>query len=804
MHSIAKITSIENELYYVKINQFINVKKDFYNHILIIDNMQIKKDISYLINEYPFLLTKYYNNVNLKNIYIITTFPKIKVTILKISEIYTEFRKIYHNNSKLIELNDHFFEIFDECNKLIKLISEENIFNEIIIFTHFDYAISEESKISLNEIMKFDKTTISIICNDDFVNIPNINMFLSLDFEGENELFLKNIINNGIFLQNPLLINNLNIILDESTIYGTDINNFILDSNSHNIIIIENKINKILINDEYCQLQDIIFKEEDLLEGIELLLNISETQILNKKNYFVLKKLISNQMNNLLNIEIKNKSIILYGKLKKLLNKLIEKEISKIDSKNENKKILIEYGKKSKIMNNNKINFIINNRIIKNVKNFEKWISYNELENEKIKNFIKIHENSDNNIFLESCEFFNSSITLSNWYDELKNDSGLGLLLKISSNDLSKIGFGNNTIINNITSTYLSILDFIVIATNFFDKNNDIDFGNLNLFDMIEETTLGNANAIIPLYINKYHWNVVKKYVDPLLGIIISHNPLSYSNSHKSFFFAVFMEMTKELFDEDKKMLNENFVKIYIALLRTCAEICFENKYNYGIKKLLNLYLNDGIIRICNDKNPYDKICAQVLSTGFIINNNQIEILIIYFIEEIIRLYIKKNQYDSNYIDFLLTLEDISLDDEFDILIQNMCDKNNYDWNMLSSFFKMNQILEEVFNKYGSYSKFIKLLENNYGIFDNQGCNILLENINKNLNQNEYFLENLYNLINVHYNKYNLIFYVLQSIKQSSNKSRKEAILNNKYINILGKQLDKEYILQYLKNWHES
>src|SRR5437773_1537182 len=115
---------------------------------------------------------------------------------------------------------------------------------------------------------------------------------------------------------------------------------------------------------------------------------------------------------------------------------------------------------------------------------------------------------------------------------------------------------------------------------------------------------IGDANAIIPLYINKNHWKIIKIYLKQTLELIISYNPFIYSDNHKNLFFIVFLEMINKIFEKD--FLNEKFIKCLICLLRTCAEICFEEKFNYGIKNLIFKYLNNPIERISKTKYPYD------------------------------------------------------------------------------------------------------------------------------------------------------------------------------------------------------
>jgi hypothetical protein len=104
--------------------------------------------------------------------------------------------------------------------------------------------------------------------------------------------------------------------------------------------------------------------------------------------------------------------------------------------------------------------------------------------------------------------------------------------------------------------------------------------------------------------------------------------------------------------------------------------------------------------------------------------------------------------------------------------------------------------------KYNSYSKFIKSLEENYGLLEEESCYYLLENINKNLNESSITIEKLYKSISKDYNKYEIIFLILQGVKHAENKTRRSEIEKGNYIDVLKINININSIKDYIKNWY--
>mgnify|MGYP003386407758 CR=1 FL=1 len=145
------------------------------NHLLVLDNVHIKNDLVTIINNYAFIIDRYIKTVNIDCLYLITTYPKMKVTKVDKNKLYTELRKVINNNSCHIELQDVYVEIFNECNKIIN--SDEVDYTEIVIFTNMSHNLSNESKTLLIDMSANINININIICNHDFITLPKINRY---------------------------------------------------------------------------------------------------------------------------------------------------------------------------------------------------------------------------------------------------------------------------------------------------------------------------------------------------------------------------------------------------------------------------------------------------------------------------------------------------------------------------------------------------------------------------------------------------------------------------------------------------
>lgn len=755
------------------------------NHIVIVDNANIldKCILNSIKTTYPHMLSSYTKIASLEHVHLITTYPKLKYVTISRDVVYSEFSKISFNN------NGNSSKINKTLDEGIKYICPD-IINEIVMFTHFS---SQPKPEVLNLLNILKDHTFSII-NDNLINLdPFISYVLTCPEE------YSKLITSKIFCHiqdTNFTINSMKIL--NGNIYGTNINE-ITFSNTYNFIPITEKIDSIILNDKEHALtfMETTISDNNMIEMIECIL-YNGTNINSTINSFKDILLFFERSNP----EIRWRSMAVYIQYKNLYDKIIGDVIQKINinddvvnknknseelknieiniqnSNNDNISVIIEYGKKSGIPN---------------VKNF-KIPQFNTINIDK---FIQCHDNNKEIEFINSLDFFESQITLSNWYDEIKNNCAMGVLFTSFASELTKKGvhgFGN---ITDVTSTFMPIIDFISNANEYFTKNTQ-QYGDLNNTSIVMDSLIGSANSVLPIYIHKQHWIIAKTYLQPLLGILHSHSPFTYKKSYENIYHNIFIHMTHSLFNENKQYLNDKFVKLYFSIFRTCAEICFENKYNFGIKNLMNSYMSNPLNRMSKSYLDYNKLFTQILTTGYNISN--LGTLLMHLLEESIRLCVRKEKYTNayfyeinNYID-----DNEKRHEEFDKLMENICELLQPTFETFIAYYKITSIFKEMVKKCGTYGQFIKQLDKNYGILSNELTELVIKSITHN-NENITF-EMFHNTVcQGPYNKNKIIMYILQGITCSKNNAMVNRINDGNYIDILNTDVTDEIIVNYVK-----
>ena len=801
------VSKFNADSYIFSTDPLVEIEKPLINHIVIIDNYLLGDKIKPIIQSYPNMIKSYAHSININNFKLGYTYPNYNIKDISINNMYSEFGKIIFNKDKNIDENlNHLENIVNMCNNINNNVKS----TEIIIFTNTTKVLNDTTK---NKINNFVKNGLDLV----FLNIGNLNYI----FNGVNEKVIQlstvenNMNYNDFFtniIENKILLSTHAGTIPDATInfngnddvYVLGYNNVVsIHSRKKNYYIIKTKADKLkfyikcnekLFEKELVLPEQIKFENKELLLAIDNIVNnmcISNNDLLHHTdNYNFIKDLLTEFMNS--NGENRYFSINIYTRLKSQMSKIKNKSINDLIDKYSTPigKLVVSYIEKSKlVMKNSRHQKITDERIIKNKKLLEELNNIYELvQNNKFTNYFEKHDNLTDDKFLKSCEFFNSIISFSNWYEEVKICGAMGLLIKVSSSSLTKLGVTINANIENITTTFFPIIDFISHTTEYFNENGG-NFGNLNNKNIIKGNAIGNSNTVIPLFITKEHWSFAEKYLKIILGLTLSHHPLGYHKNHITFMFSILVNMTNNSFTNQTK-ISERWLQCYFSLFRTCAEIAFKEKYNYGIRTLVNNFVNNPNKRINFNKNYLDNIIGQILCTGYIINEDKQKKFIKCISEELIRNLI-------NQLKELNKPSDINSVDEMLITINNIFEENNV-FNSLMSYFNMNNILKIIYNSYGSYSKFIKTLDKNYGLLSDLSSNHILEKIKLIQNKKPTSFKEMYEFMNINYNENELRLWIIQGYNHKKNKNRKNAIIKETYINSFNTNVDENYIKSLL------
>ena len=268
--------------------------------------------------------------------------------------------------------------------------------------------------------------------------------------------------------------------------------------------------------------------------------------------------------------------------LKKIMDNT-EKFVNYFDKNNtseENSVYMLQLAKYN-ILKNSKLRFKFNLRLLDN----------RTKTNINIENSMEITETNqsfeikEDDVFEDSCELFSSILTLSNWYDEVIENSAIGLMIEKNLSQKSIMAYNEIPSITNITFNFMSTQDFISELENDYKNNNKTGNLDLSSISLINDSSFGSINGIIPLYINKIHWKIAKKHIPKLYGIMFTNNPFGYTDKHLNINYYILILYCNDIISNP----IEKNIKIFIALQRTCCEITYEKKYN--IKKLVNNYV---------------------------------------------------------------------------------------------------------------------------------------------------------------------------------------------------------------------
>ncbi|CAH6421850.1 Hypothetical protein KVN_LOCUS539 [uncultured virus] len=784
-------SKFNNNLMMIEINESVNFSKKKINQIIVIDNFSLNKETKFISYYYSELLIKYLQVVDIKHLYLITSYPKYKYQKINLNLICSEFNKIVNlYQTNINSSNDHYHKLFQLINKIINKILNEPI--EIIFITKFNSNVTQNSMIELENIFLKNIVNFVIISTNDLINIESelskkIQKFVNINFE--TDIYIKNLFSNQNFLIENIHLPSNCMIFEK--ILGNQMNtsfNVNLINNKYFLIKCDNVIDKISYKfyDVNCcnflnMTEDVNYK--NLIQAIRLSIDLIENDIDNY-NLSILRQdylLVQDLLDYLLQ---KNDKEIVWSS--KLLNRHLKYIIMKrlndftIESKDlDINKLFNDLIKKSKIkIFNDKHQFKSNNRIIKNYYNIKKK---SEIKNEQNFSFdlkdIKIKN---------SQEFFHSLISLSDWTEELTNNNALGILIKINSSDFGKIGIFHKIYLENITTTFVPILEYLETVFNYFNitaNSDDKSYFDLNNQNILKGNVIGDGNAILPLFINKKHWQISKQYLDMILSIIIAHNPLCFSKNNIHIYFLVLVGMLVEILNKNQLQMNNKWINTFIAFFRTCTEISFENQFNKGIKKYLNEYINDPNRRVADLQYSYENIISQSISTGYILSNIQIIHLTKYFIEESIRINLKN--YDMNYIKYLYSGQ-IDYQSETDDLFDHCENLIENDLRKFMTFIKFNKFFVLLYNKIGSFNKFLNIIDENYGLIPEELTLIIINLIKKEINflPEKIKLIDIYNELNINFNKNEILFFIIQGILHRKNKYKKKAINNGTYLDI--------------------
>jgi len=316
----------------------------------------------------------------------------------------------------------------------------------------------------------------------------------------------------------------------------------------------------------------------------------------------------------------------------------------------------------------------------------------------KDKDYANLIKNDDT-----SETYLNSIISMSNWKDELTDLNCFGLLLKynirkgIKNKNFNLIKYYGiiseypNIFVSNISNNFISINDYYQLILNHLQEEPDFVF-DLNNFEVIDSYH-GNANIMLPLYINKEHWYIFNKIKRYHLTLINNYLEPYYNSKMDDIYFFVLLKSFNTMLLKN----SNDSIRLTIYILRTAMQICIDNKYCLNVKNECAKYYND------------------LLSSQTIYNFKQIyNDFLVRFIQMII----------TSKVDILKTLNEFENIKEHYILINKENDVVNY-LNLHNDLLKLTSFMDNLF-KISGFNQLMKNIDASNGMLDNHNSNFNL------------------------------------------------------------------------------
>ena len=401
---------------------------------------------------------------------------------------------------------------------------------------------------------------------------------------------------------------------------------------------------------------------------------------------------------------------------------------------------------------------IHNNNLIqlnsKNQKNKQKKIS-NITSEIKLKN-VKPLNIEINDV---SGEFLKSTLTLTNWIDEYANANPFGFMIKYDPNKLSYKGildFGSsilktypNMVVNNITTNFVSLYDYYQIVLLDYENNkkdndnnngndiNDEDVNDMNnkqnFFNVknfnISDNINGDGNVMLPLYINKQHWELTKSIWSYHMSFVNNCFEQEYDIKMDNIYFLSILKLFGDLKNLDANSNSKSIIRLFGFILRTSIQILIDNKFLHSIKGDYTKHLNSVMETETLDKNTIFidwliRVVQLIVSNS--ITDEELKADLDKITNFIFKKYIIAN-YKMNFWDIINNQKITEIEKKKnldmlknDVLQENMC------WLFLNFDLKIfNKIVKSIYAING-FNQFIKQIDKTNGcLTDTNETNIL-------------------------------------------------------------------------------
>jgi hypothetical protein len=404
---------------------------------------------------------------------------------------------------------------------------------------------------------------------------------------------------------------------------------------------------------------------------------------------------------------------------------------------------------------------LINYHLNLNIKNL--YLPNNYITTKLNFNKIKNHNFIDKSTLTDdSVNFLSSNLTMTDWVDEFNDYNPFGFLIKFN---ISKFGYKGlidenstlikwypNLVVGSISNNCVSVNDYYQLVLADLDNINENGFEDgqeykiisqkeflkLNDFVIIDKIN-GDTNVVLPIYINKKHWDLTKLFWNYHITFIFNTFEYNYNKKMDNIYFLVLLK-NYNIFTDQTKLTYSN-IRVFFYYLRTCIELMLQNKYISSVQNDVDRLFNQLTLtkNICSSNSVDLTITENIANTANVSNFDNLRINSINFVIRIIqwivssnsnssqlKLYLKKyinvvikDYIEENYkLDFWDSLKLKSIDEqtkEIYIIKQEIIQENKSLFELELDLIGLDDTIRSVYKLKG-FNQLIKFLDKNNGI----------------------------------------------------------------------------------------
>jgi hypothetical protein len=313
-----------------------------------------------------------------------------------------------------------------------------------------------------------------------------------------------------------------------------------------------------------------------------------------------------------------------------------------------------------------------------------------------------------------------------------------------------------NMVVNNITTNFVPLYDYYQIVLfdyennkkgengdNNEEENEDVnDLSNKkNFFNIINfnipDNINGDGNVMLPLYINKQHWELTKSLWSYHLTFVNNCFEQEYDKKMDNIYFLSILKLFGDLKNLNANSNSKSITRLFGYMLRTCIQILIDNKFLHSIKGVYSKYLDSVMEAETLDKNSIFadwviRVIQLIISNAITDEELKVDL------DKITNLIFKKYIITNYIMDFWDKINNPKITDtekknelsilKNDVLQGNMC------WLFLNFDLRVfNKIIKSIYAVNG-FNQFIKQIDKTNGCLrDTNEINVLsikaLENI---------------------------------------------------------------------------